>query len=211
MKTIKIVVLTSVCFVAVAVAVASAQKAPVAKPEKPDKIETIVQALAARVDGVEAAVAGLLDAVTDLQTHQVTRTVFSGFIDLDGSGDVVRDEVGSDNIRRVRHFAAFPIAGLLADDPPIIHLYQRRRAEGTPPFPTATGFVLSNAIGLPGNTLGGFSVFTDPTLIVVEDGQILVQFRWELYSPPAAPTPNIVRHGLDGPGGAGEYRLVVVR
>jgi hypothetical protein len=48
-------------------------------------------------------------------------------------------------------------------------------------------------------------------VIVVEDGQILIQFRADIYNPSTSPAPTLVRYGLDGPGGAGEYRLVVVR
>ena len=195
----QIAVLTGVLATVVAVSAAAVQKGPAPKPEKPEKVD-----LAARIGVLESA-------VTALQSSATSSTVFAGSIDLNGQGDVVLDQVAPDNIRRVRHFAEFPVVGLLADQPPTISLFQRRRTESSPPFATTTGFILANPLPTPASTLGGFSVFLDPTIIVVEDGKILVQFRAEIFNPSTSPTPTLVRYGLDGPGGTGDYRLVVVR
>lgn len=49
----------------------------------------------------------------------------------------------------------------------------------------------------------------DSTLLFVEEGQILLRFRVDVLNPDN--TLNEVRYGLDGPGGTGDFRLVVIR
>lgn len=158
----------------------------------------LINGLAVRVTALEAGGGG-----------DVTRTVIADTIDLNGQGDVILEATGLDNIKRVRHFAKFPIAGLTTADPPTISLFHRPRTDGSPPF--ATGFIASNLQGIPPNLLGGFSAFLDPTAIVVEEGQVLLQFRAEIFNPSTLLTPNTVRYGLDGPGGTGDFRLVLIR
>ncbi len=169
----------------------------------------------AQLASLTAQVTSLQTTVSGLQTSGgVTRTVISGFIDLNGPGDIVVDFVGSDNIRRVRHIATFDVPGLTPDDPPAITLLHKRRTDapgGQPPALSTTAFAVDNLLGMPPNQAGGFGSFLDPTSIAIDNGQIRLTFRFEAFNPATAPTPIVVRYGLDGPGGTGEFRLVLVQ
>jgi hypothetical protein len=202
-----------------AASVAYSQGVPPGQPFQ--QLQTLVNALAAQVTQLSSFVSGLATQVTNLETAVAalqssgggaTRTVIAGTIDLNSAGDVVRDNIESNGQRVVRHFAKFGIADLTADDPPTITLFRRTRTDGTL---TTTGFITAGLGNQPFTTVFPNGVPTpsnlDATVIIVEDGQILVQFRTENFNPPSAPTPTAVRYGLDGPGGTGDYRLVLVR
>ena len=214
----KIAVLTGMIVAAVAASVSYSQGVPAGQPFQ--QLQTLVNAVAAQVTQLSSFVSGLATQVINLETAvaalqssggSVTRIVIAGTIDLNGPGDVTLEATGPDNIKRVRHFAKFAVAGLTTDDPPTISLFHRPRTDGLPPFATTTGFIASNLQGTPPNLIGGFASFTDPTAIAVEEGQILLRFRAEIFNPSTSPTPNTVRYGLDGPGGTGDFRLVLIR
>jgi hypothetical protein len=131
------------------------------------------------------------------------RIVISGTIDLNSVGDEVRETLDSLGVRRVHHFRVFSILDLTTADPPAVQLYRRKRTDLVPGLPTA-GFVLANLV-----SLGANASDNDSTVIVVEEGKILLRYRVEIFN--ADDTLRAVRFGLDGPGGTGEFRLVLIR
>ena len=141
---------------------------------------------------------------------QAIRIVFSGTIDLEAEGDEVRETV--DALLRVRrhHFKVFSVEGLTTDDPPAVTLYHRRRTDFSQPpafVPNPINeseFVIYNDV---------FFVLQssadDATLLTFDEGRILLRYRRETFNPDG--TLRSVGYGLDGPGGTGDFRLVLIR
>lgn len=152
----------------------------------------LINSLAARITALEAG-----------GGSGAQRIVFSGTIDLESAGDLVRtDDDSANNRRRVRHFKVFSISDLTTEDPPSVTLYERRRRD-LAPFATSGFFVSGLA--------NSFRSDSDITNLVVEDGQILLQFRVDVFNfTTGTPLPPSL-YGLDGQGGTGDFRLVVIR
>lgn len=145
----------------------------------------LINSLAARVTALETSGGG-----------GATRSVFQGTIDLDSTGDEVRTEApDSQGVVRTRHFKTFVIPDLSLADPPAVTLFQRRRTDLA--VFTTTGFFV-------GGLANNFRAENDITNVLIEEGQILLQFRVDRSN--ATPL-----YGLDGPGGTGEFRLVLIR
>lgn len=150
----------------------------------------LINGLAARVTTLEASGGG-----------GATRVVLSGTIDFGSEADVVREIVGSDGRKRVSHFRLFSIPDLTTADPPDVTLFRRPRTEligGQ----VISGFVTADVGNLPDPPR------LDATLIAIEEGKILLRFKFEIFN---LDNTVEVRYGLDGPGGTGEFRLVLVR
>lgn len=145
----------------------------------------------------------LKQQVGALQATGANRIVFSGTIDLNSAGDLVRtDDDIPNNRRRVRHFKVFAIPGLTTQDLPSVSLYQRRRTD-LAPFSTS-GFFLAGLANSFSN------IATDITNLVFEEGQILLQFRVEVFNLTTGALLGTF-YGLDGPGGTGDFRLVLIK
>lgn len=131
------------------------------------------------------------------------RVVFSGTIDLEAEGDEVRENFDDLGRRRVSHFKVFSIPDLTMDDPPAATLYYRKRTDLSPLVHINAGeFLMYN------DQVVNFGV-PDATILIFDEGRILVRYRFERFDPDG--TLSFISYGLDGSGGRGDFRLVVIR
>lgn len=151
---------------------------------------------------------GIAARVTALETSGgggATRVVLSGTIDLNSGGGEVREAFDRLGRRRVSHFEVFLIPDLTTTDPPTVTLYRRRHTSFVASVIGATEFVVHRYGNDPDEPPAGPG---DATLLIFAEGKILLRFRQDVFNFDGTVTKIF---GLDGPGGTGEFRLVLVR
>ena len=144
------------------------------------------------------------------QDSVATRVVFSGTIDLDSVGDEIREVVRPDGRRNVSHFRVFSIPDLTMDDPPAMTLYRHRCTDRTLTPVGPNEFVEASLDGGCGSAAPPPAIFIiDSPLLIFDDGRILLRYRLDIFSP-AGELLNVL-YSLDGQGGTGDFRLVLIR
>ncbi len=166
-------------------------------PGKPfDDLQGQINDLETRVAALEASGGG-----------GVERVVISGTIDLNADGDIVLDRINAAGSLRQDHFRVIPVAGLTTDDPPSMTLYRGPRTVDIGrlpvPFPSALRPYDTLQISRRDRSI-------DATALFFENGRILLRFKGVFFNSDGTPTGRI-NFGLDGEGGTGDFRLVLIR
>ena len=135
------------------------------------------------------------------------RVVISDSVDLESTGDVVLESFDTSGRKRLDHHVEILVPGLTTDDLPAVTLY-RRRVAALPPF-SSPNEEFNAAFRLA--TLNERGPGSDMTRLRFVDGKILLRYRRDRFNPPGAATPTDVFYGLDGVGGTGDFRLVLIK